>query len=716
MAGSSGYPKMRSSGYSYPVSRTFKPARQSFREYEKFLISRVEAKGFPRMLCQVMEGSAQSVVANLPESVKSEWANFPWLTPVLGSGALEVTNSPVESAMELGRGVHARLEEWLNSRLMNDFYAGDGRLSTIGGHFAVNLAADRLGLDSQTHRDARQGWIAAKEMEVDLQTAGTILISAMLSKFYYAACIATNHPESRRSDDAIELERNGQLTDNINDPYLDVVALNHLIDLLLTEVHRGQKVAQQESRDGQSSARWEMRIGQTTGEVLEAVRTGLARAVPIVESRHLNLLTEIAWHYEAMYLSIYPGWTDLLLSVMLRTGDEITGMGSGKPQPSVSNLKELPAIVEDLMTKASEGSWRSRLSRGSAPRPNDVALAVAEILWAEAEEIERAGGVGDEHLPAAVGYVTSFDLEIEMALAALADGRPFIVVIPVHVSTERSAGDAELFWLMGKIVGPLTDYQKFRRPSEWQLLSSQPEFKDIGQMPIVVHLNGAPLLKLPTFEEGSTLLEGFRELGIGIEGSSNSDGGPSIEITHAVVVDEYLAMRHSEAEFFWSARDISDAKANAGRALPPQFSRDSRYTPRYWVALGVAFGDPAVRHRLVSQMTLRRIGRMADPSPSQGSSSLGTRPGSPAVSDLGTAGEEESSRRAAKSDVEGVAVNLRIDEDEATLLYWLGLDVVEDNCEALVHDLRHYGKHLRARGKAKHPPLDMTCPLLGAAD
>jgi hypothetical protein len=61
----------------------------------------------------------------------------------------------------------------------------------------------------------------------------------------------------------------------------------------------------------------------------------------------------------------------------------------------------------------------------------------------------------------------------------------------------------------------------------------------------------------------------------------------------------------------------------------------------------------------------------------------------------------------------GVAVNTHIGDDETSLLYWVGFDVVQADCNGFIHDLRHYVRHLAESGSSKQPETTLQCPLAG---
>ena len=63
-----------------------------------------------------------------------------------------------------------------------------------------------------------------------------------------------------------------------------------------------------------------------------------------------------------------------------------------------------------------------------------------------------------------------------------------------------------------------------------------------------------------------------------------------------------------------------------------------------------------------------------------------------------------------RADVDGVAVNRYMSDDEIGLLNWLGLDIVEARCADFTEDLRHHARHLGSKD-LKRVKLDRPCRL-----
>jgi hypothetical protein len=227
------------------------------------------------------------------------------------------------------------------------------------------------------------------------------------------------------------------------------------------------------------------------------------------------------------------------------------------------------------------------------------------------------------------------------------------------------------------------------------------------------------------------------------------DDPGSICLEHAVTVDEYLAFRQSEAELVWSAQKAKSKADRRSRGLHPfllassQSPSDLGQNPRFWMAFGVPVGDAAIRHRIVSQFTLRHLLAEADdekggtsPAKPAGGGRLGPpalvgtnvqdrmagaggggigRLGAPTASDRNEVPQATQASTTSVSvpaddrSLDGVVVNRRINDDEASILYWVGLDVVVDDARNFIRDLEHYARHLTV--PPHRPSRTLNCTL-----
>lgn len=144
-----------------------------------------------------------------------------------------------------------------------------------------------------------------------------------------------------------------------------------------------------------------------------------------------------------------------------------------------------------------------------------------------------------------------------------------------------------------------------RRPARWKLLTDDTiDHARLWRRPTVVHLSGCPLFELPALADpvhGAPLVDELRTVGVvGLDVKQ-------AELIHAVTVDEHLALRQAEAEFFWHGTSKASAGVRTGRGMPKESAKNSYINPRFWMAIGVPIGDPAVRHRLVADIMLLRM-------------------------------------------------------------------------------------------------------------
>lgn len=268
-----------------------------------------------------------------------------------------------------------------------------------------------------------------------------------------------------------------------------------------------------------------------------------------------------------------------------------------------------------------------------------------------------------------------------------------------------------------------------RKLTDWRLISS--ERLEWHDHPVVVRITGCPLVNLPDLSESSKehdlLRRDLSEAGI---------AWASMFI-HSVTIDEYLALRQMEAEWLWSGSDSNDAPPSRG--LPVQYLEARANAPRrYWMIMGVPFRDPAVRLRIMAILS-KASGTKSSREPAPDSPDAATddapqtlpEPELPKSDGIGSkprfganaahvngrsattapsgptsteprSDDSRSRGRAEPPDLgatryHGVAVNTRMDDDEAMLLNALGFEVVTDRCESFTAEISSYADWLGSR-------------------
>ena len=479
-------------------------------------------------------------------------------------------------------------------------------------------------------------------------------------------------------------------------------------------------------------------VTQAVDDLLEDMHSDLCRG-PTLALRRLRFLTEVAWYFVSHGRPIYAGWTDLLLFLTLQQGAKVSSNQS--PAPRFPNLTVLPDIVRRLHeapTKASKGLDGARLNKleyDSAKKRDRLYEAAANVLWAQAEatRAERDDLLKDRRrpplgyaLPPAAGFVSSFDIELDMAMWSTASGRPFRVILPIHLVQRSNSGYAELCWLMGE-VHPRTDHSddeaglnNLRKPTNWRLVTNLTDESELRETPIIVHLNGSPMYRIPKLDspDAAPLVKELAAVGLDVVLGSD-------HLEHAVTIDEYLALRQSETELIWHGFEESETRKHLNRSLPKQLMTSTPRNPRYWLSMGVPVSDAGVRHRLVSQLTRERLSIASESlKPDDagldigqgGAVDIGSGGGFDIGSGSGVSTDDSSVLRASTPKMGGAAINLRTGDDAASLLYWAGLDLVSGDCNDLVGELHHYAAHVGAPPNDKKPDPTGICDFKPAPD
>lgn len=150
---------------------------------------------------------------------------------------------------------------------------------------------------------------------------------------------------------------------------------------------------------------------------------------------------------------MYPGWTDLLLGLMLH---ENSDEDFRRARPRYRNLRNLPVrSALNLVSPPTERSWQ--LSR---PDPGIDVTGPRDPLF-HPQWPRRFGPsptcLGNPQQGTAAHHVRHLiDIEAEMGLwstglnrLAAGQAAAFNVVVPVHLVRDRESEEAEPCWLLG---------------------------------------------------------------------------------------------------------------------------------------------------------------------------------------------------------------------------------------------------------------------------
>ena len=421
---------------------------------------------------------------------------------------------------------------------------------------------------------------------------------------------------------------------------------------------------------------------------------------PHIRRADVTLMTEIAWHYMTRGTSEYAGWRDLLLGMGLEAGEST----EDARLPRITNLESLQEWLVEGLKKTTEISRATRTASTSRTARDDFYSTIAEIISAQAaldrESLPKK--VTHKVFPPGVAFVTSFDVELEMALVDL--HQPFVMVAPFEFvaggNTPHPRG--ALVWLFA-IVTPTVDGANdtalIQGPQRWDYLSAA-TFESVSSpasgLPVVVRLTGSPLVQAPQYDD-------LPEPAPALDHALGLTRGAQRRVVNAVLVDEHAGLHHWSADlisyqdtanrtrafglptelvanrYYGHEKEVltdksqrtsasADADAEHGKPLatgaPSSISQALNLDCRFWLLMGVQIGDPAIRHRVAS---LVGTGAMRS----------------------GLAGTNEPPYA-------GVVVNRRSEPRERDVFHWLGLDSVTSDCLHVLDDLKHHLGHLRA--------------------
>jgi hypothetical protein len=690
--------------------------------------------------CRVIQKAVPELRATTP-SDPIQWKDFAWLTLVIGSGCVQLTDSSKEKLRGLKSAINLRVDQLLQAEKEQRIQAiGTDEGENIDGamiaaRFADTLVQDRVQPGESSSSTADEG------ADFSDLTARLILLSALLTNFYFNTKAASSQPLGRPTTDLDDLDE-AVLPTAADAGFIGV---NSRMTQLLAKQCQWHCQEARNVLEPSESAIVTPEVREAICGLLKDVEEGLGGggklgAPPRLKRMNLRLVTEVSWYFVMREVGDYSGWSEMLFSLMLK---KVTARISNT-RPHLSFLRHLSEMVEGLMLDASRKSWT--VSRDEETT-QDFFGAAARTLWQQSSVIQEvatqrptqnANQPADGVPPPATAFVTGFDLELEMALWRNAEkGSSFFVVVPVHVFQGRDDDMAQPCWIRGEVVKASdgASFDDLRSPENWELLTANTSGSELRRGPHVVHLSGAPLITLPT--DPDEMREIVQSLSPNI---SRSDVRNELTIEHAIIADEYLAVRHAEVDLFFQFYGEKDSTTRVDRSLPRLLTSSSNdriptrgANPRFWMVVGVALGDPAIRYRLVSQLNLGKATGTRDfatvIAPASTSSGNGAPTGvdagpsndpfallAPAASveatDDGAPEEGSEAPEDGSGRFTGIIVNRRITDDEASLLYWMGFDVIRDSAASFTTDLDHYALHLSAGGRKGWPPQGGDCPLV----
>ena len=614
--------------------------------------------------------------------------HLPWMIPILGSGALEGVGSWDVSLEQLLIDVGHQVESFGASP------DGSEAFATIASRFVRSLVKGRRRHESPVSN------VTKTRVEVTRSAARLALVTALLTRYCHVVRAMDPAALDRSSDEIIELP---ETLADLDDPY-------HFSTTV-----RAPLVAQ--LKELRLELKGDEKYGSLT-ILIDALISAFDRDKPSVSMNWARLLTEATWLKLVDRPDAYYGWSELMLNLFLvsnvqgfdvpRSGDTSSIRLFGR-RARYSNFTK----VGDLVGAAFEGptQWSAKAASHSP-----VHSAVAQILIRQAAQ---SGRTENPHLPRAMAISTAFDLELELSLWRSGSG--YQVAVPLHAFNDE--GMAELVWMVGTVdpnedpdIDPLVG---IRNPKSWAPLSAKGAGLLRKDLPLILRVTGCPLVSIKgaCAERVRSLVKPPPVMG----GSQRVQGRPyafaegeSVFVSHAVSVDEYLAIRLAEAEIQRAYESLqADTQQRAEVSDVGQAFAGSPRNPTYFAFLGVPFADPSVRQRLMSLLTVRWIQR-AKIAPNEGlKPPIDWDNPEPAVAPAATEPDDEGP--VGPSSLNGIAMNTRLDLEEAALLSWLGLSVVHGDCSELVPHLLDYASHVCDDEGAWHQLHSSMCTVRNPA-
>src|ERR1700733_4034044 len=331
---------MIASSYRYPVSRT---GRKWFPGRKEYMVQTLEAcpeagGGFGPRFCQVIE----AVTSPGKGREGDPWGGVPWLTIVIGSGCLD--GGIAFSAESLGTDVGAGVEDGPREGLTIGAGLPASDLVEPARGFTVDLARGRMGVSDESRQSEDSGDETAERPKVDPTAIRLLVLASLLTRFFHRVRSSGYVASARWDDDTAVL-----VTDIREVSYEIVEPSLALINFLSKDLASHEPTEENEN------------VVEAVCTLLESIRDGLTSTRRRLKVDHLRIITEVAWYFlslseDVSVYPVYPGWTELLLRLMLREGIQVR-TSSGRPRPRHTQIAELPEAVVELLEPMTRKSW-----------------------------------------------------------------------------------------------------------------------------------------------------------------------------------------------------------------------------------------------------------------------------------------------------------------------------------------------------------------------
>lgn len=606
----------------------------------------------------------------------------PWLTLVLGSGCLPAHDVNRQGALTVLGALQKTIVSLVAENPVDYPDLPDGTaLGEAVNAYASDLVKDRLNIEvAPEDIPAPDNNVLGTEPYV----ARLVIASMYTTHLYFVLRACGNHEALHRPghDEYVLRPERSTLALLYDELYKRTIAL---VSALITEEESAEELAN--NLLGAQSATLSANFTAT-------IRRALAN-VKKVENGPLLLgnvfaLTELAWlGLSCLNGDLYPGWNDLLLELSQQDDPSSSAVGT----PSFNEVANAASALHERWTALTD---RARTAPDAC---NPIYEKVARLLVAEAgrREIDR----DPDSVPIAVAHVTSFDMQLELALLKSADKRAFCILFPVHL-VDVSRNVAHTRWLLYR-VDPNRDPSLLCEPDETQItVLPAADTKTVDDIvknltePVVVRLAGCPAITLPPLHDtkrkeltdfGTALIErsgiadSYSDLEKGLDAANKSTAYQIAErkntvLRHAIVTSEYDAMHQNTL-------DLLASPSNGAPHLPGLTATAPEGWHRYWLLLGVQVGDHAIRQR-VSHVVSWLPMRQWDPG----------SPQTPKAKDKGQSADGKAKTSSSLLPPIGTLVSNRIGFVEQDLMYWNRLNIVFSDVTDFVTDIEHITEHV----------------------
>jgi len=635
-------------------------------------------------ICNVMAGDAR-----------------PWLTLVIGSGCATTKSQEID-LFRMADGLRDRksMGDQLPTEIEGDRLPTEIENEAIGdvvASFATGLIRDRLRLDHATGvSDGRTGDSSAAEKVPDWLFRFFAAAAFNTRLYYRIKSFTSDAPRRPDRDDNAVLVNGSRWGLDLDEDF--VTPCEKVLRRLKNDVDEIVKALAKKADNGCERPEIEPDFKATVKGILGRMNPRKAGGSVQVSLADLQAITEFAWFCFTKVVTpmVYPGWSDLLLDLSTYDSPSAGSIGT----PLVPTMVHAQRLIKSRYTEVTKQSWRT-IWKSDGPQEDRHYDAAAQLL--NAQHHYRTQIHEDFHLPPpTTAFVTSFDLELELSLLKV--GKPFTVVLPVHVMN-TTQNVAHTCWVSLSV--PAKDNENtvteevrldcLMKPpsSSWSVLDE--EAGTTG--PVVVRLAGCPLIDLPRdlragkndfplFDGLMGFVRRFLKMDARGDGKLEAEIMEKLQLQHAVVINEHDAILQSAIDLIpipdgYSVFGYEDTGRHRG--LPAEFAAGERKWSRFWMLLGVQIHDSAVRHRtttLISSLPIPlEVGRHAPPTgATEETDATQTAP----------AGSDKTPEVVQN----GVAVNKHLTALEKDLLFWNGFDIVTDDASEFTTDLKHYAAHL----------------------